>query len=161
MSAEIAPHERRRRHSPTQPAKTALFAGGRARCPLKLPQAILASKGDGPHQPELRHPTSPLPLLPSGPDGIHDWSSRRSRCGPPEPQSGGQRKQGLTSVQSPKWGLSWHLTNPPTPFFSGAAILPQEATHPAPGNRTSAERGGYGLSHADQRDGTFRAGFNA
>src|SRR5205807_6464648 len=31
----------------------------------------------------LRHPTSPLPLLPSGPDGIHDWSSRRSRCEPP------------------------------------------------------------------------------
>ena len=39
--------------------------------------------GDGPHQPGLRHPTSPLPLLPSGPDGIHDWSSRSSRCGPP------------------------------------------------------------------------------
>src|SRR3974377_1528405 len=39
--------------------------------------------GGGPHQPELRHPTSPLPLLPSGPDGVHDWSSRRSRCGTP------------------------------------------------------------------------------
>ena len=42
-----------------------------------------ARTGGGPHQLELRHPTSPLPLLPSGPDGIHDWSSRRSRCGPP------------------------------------------------------------------------------
>ena len=43
--------------------------------------------GDDPHQPKLRHPTSSLPLLPSGPDGIHDWSSRRSRCGPPKPQT--------------------------------------------------------------------------
>src|SRR5579872_3607240 len=39
--------------------------------------------GDGSHQLGLRHPTSPLPLLPSGPDGVHDWSSRRSRCEPP------------------------------------------------------------------------------
>jgi len=28
--------------------------------------------GGGSHQLWLRHPTSPLPLLPSGPDGIHD-----------------------------------------------------------------------------------------
>src|SRR4029077_10244595 len=27
--------------------------------------------GGGPHQPWLRHPTLPLPLLPSGPDGVH------------------------------------------------------------------------------------------
>src|SRR5581483_1668111 len=52
--------------------------------PRELPPAMPANGGDGPHQPELRHPTSPLPLLPSGPDGIHDWSSRRSRCGPPK-----------------------------------------------------------------------------
>jgi putative transposase len=39
--------------------------------------------GGGPRQRELRHPTSPLPLLPSGPDGVHDWSSRSSRHGPP------------------------------------------------------------------------------
>ncbi len=42
-----------------------------------------SDSGGGPHQLELRHPTSPLPLLPSGPDGIHDWSSRRSRREPP------------------------------------------------------------------------------
>ena len=28
--------------------------------------------GGGSHQLWLRHPTSSLPLLPSGPDGIHD-----------------------------------------------------------------------------------------
>ena len=44
----------------------------------------------------LRHPTSPLPLLPSGPDGIHDWSSRRNRCGPPwsNYRDGGSRADG-------------------------------------------------------------------
>ncbi len=36
----------------------------------------------------LRHPTSPLPLLPSGPGGVYGWSSRRDRCGSPEPRRG-------------------------------------------------------------------------
>jgi hypothetical protein len=31
-----------------------------------------APSGGSSHQLWLRHPTSPLPLLPSGPDGIHD-----------------------------------------------------------------------------------------
>ena len=29
-----------------------------------------------------RHPASPLPLLPSGPDGVHGWPSRGDRRGP-------------------------------------------------------------------------------
>src|SRR5690606_4300119 len=29
-----------------------------------------------------RHPTEPLPLLPSGPDGVYDGSSRGDRRGP-------------------------------------------------------------------------------
>ena len=46
-------------------------------------RSLAQRHGGGPHQLKLRHPTSSLPLLPSGPDGIHDWSSRRNRCGPP------------------------------------------------------------------------------
>ena len=30
-----------------------------------------------------RHSRPPLPLLPSGPDGVHDLAMRRDRCGPP------------------------------------------------------------------------------
>ncbi|MBV6417113.1 MAG: hypothetical protein CMLOHMNK_01750 [Steroidobacteraceae bacterium] len=41
------------------------------------------STGGGPHQPTPRHPTSPLPLLPSGPGGVCGWSSRGNRCEPP------------------------------------------------------------------------------
>ena len=40
-------------------------------------------EGRQPAPAHLRHPTSPLPLLPSGPDGICGWSSRRNRCEPP------------------------------------------------------------------------------
>ena len=52
------------------------------RCRLIDAQVAAAAGGD-PHQLELRHPTEPLPLLPSGPDGVHGKSSRRNRRGSP------------------------------------------------------------------------------
>src|SRR5215470_4786055 len=83
--------------------------------------------GGGPHQLELRHPTSPLPLLPSGPDGIHDWSSRRNRCGPPWPYYGG----GEGGIRTHEHPLRCYWNSSPAPSTARPPL--QSMTYATPG----------------------------
>ena len=73
------------------------------------------TNGGSSHQLWLRHPTSPLPLLPSGPDGIHDWSSRRNQCGPPyfRPRRAPSRDAPRAAPRR-RWRRGWD-SNPRTP----------------------------------------------
>ena len=97
---------------------------------MPLTRSAAKSKGWRPAPAPLRHPMSPLPLLPSGPDGVHGLSSRRNRREPP-----------LT------WRREWD-SNPRTPVkmllefqssaFDRSAIPPHDA--PPANMRAGAQR---------------------
>src|ERR1700761_5166159 len=89
--------------------------------------------GGDPYQPELRHPTSSLPLLPSGPDGIHDWSSRRSRYGPPQLKRRAVTEPAFRGAGDPTtadvhWGR--RATKQPAPAIYAVPTAPGDRLRP-------------------------------
>ena len=64
-----------------------------------------------------RHSRPPLPLLPSGPDGVHDLAMRGDRCEPPSTEhftaKGGEDIMGPAAAPKPEFGTSVAGPAPP------------------------------------------------
>jgi len=101
------PRQRSVGQSTLLPRRASAATSSRGPRPTRIPVESRAARGDDPYQPELRHPTSSLPLLPSGPDGIHDWSSRRSRYGPPQ-----LKRRAVTDPRPSRGRRSYHVCRP-------------------------------------------------